>query len=67
MLPLARAMAGAGIRAALLDTDTTVPDGDGDQVEVLGDSAYGTGDALRIAAPEGARHVIHISPCYGTV
>lgn len=50
----------AAVGAALLDTDTTVPDGDGDQVEVLGDSAYGTGEMLDALAKKG--HAATIKP-----
>jgi len=50
----------ASMGAALLDTDTTVPDGDGDQVEVLGDSAYGTGEMLDALDKKG--HAATIKP-----
>jgi hypothetical protein len=52
----------AAVGAALLDTDTTVPDGDGDadQIEVLGDSAYGTGEMLDALDKRG--HAATIKP-----
>ena len=51
----------ASVGAALLDTDITVAHGDGnEQVEVLGDSAYGTGDMLDNLAKKG--HAATIKP-----
>jgi transposase len=55
----------ATVGAELLDTDTTLPDpagldADGDQVEVLGDSAYGTGEMLDALAKKG--HAATIKP-----
>ena len=62
----------AAVGAALLDTDTTVPDfpvhrptpaedpeaEDGERLEVLGDSAYGSGDMLDALDQKGRKPVI---------
>jgi Transposase DDE domain/Transposase domain (DUF772) len=51
----------AGIR--LLSADTTITElGDGEVVDVLGDSAYGTGDALEAIAGAGHRPLVKPGP-----